>query len=365
MKITIDVRMLYASGIGVYLRNLVPRLVRLRTGDHFCLIGKPEHRNDPIWKGLPSFEWVDCSAPIYSLRQQWEFANRIPKDTDLYWSPHFDIPVTYRGKLLVTIHDVFHLAMPELVGGLHKRMYANWMYGSAVRKADAIIAISEFTKNELARLVKAPAQKVHVIHNGVDEAWFHIAKGQSLRPRPYLLYAGNIKPHKNLRRLLEAFRLIQDKVSQDLVLTGQIEGFLTGDDEVKRMAESLGGRVALVGTMALPELQRYFVNADALIFPSLYEGFGLPPLEAMACGCPVAASKAASIPEVCGDAALYFDPLDVKDMADKMVRVLQDQGLRGELTRKGSSRARGFSWDACVGQTNAVMDEVLAGRMAR
>jgi glycosyltransferase involved in cell wall biosynthesis len=362
MKITIDVRMLHASGIGVYLRNLVPRLMRLRPADRFCLIGKAADREDTCWNGLPSFEWKDCEAPIYSLRQQWQLLGCIPKDTDLYWSPHFDIPALYRGKLLVTVHDVFHLAMPELVGGPHKRLYARWMYGNAVRKADAIIAISQFTKGELVRLAKAPEGKIHTIHNGVDESWFQVPKGENPHPKPYFLYAGNIKPHKNLRRLLEAFRLVQDKVLQDLVLTGQIEGFLTGDDEVKRLAESFGGRVALVGTMALPELQRYFANADALIFPSLYEGFGLPPLEAMACGCPVAASTAASIPEVCGEAALYFDPLDVQEMADKMVRLVQDQGLRKELMAKGSKRARDFSWDECAQRTNAVMDQVLTPR---
>jgi hypothetical protein len=128
MKITIDLRLLQASGIGVYLQNVVPRLVRLRSGDRFCFILAPGEKIPSGWGLDARFESILCRAPVYSLAQQAEMPAKIPRDTDLLWIPHFDIPVFYRGKMMVTVHDLFHLAMPETVGGFHKRLYARWMF---------------------------------------------------------------------------------------------------------------------------------------------------------------------------------------------------------------------------------------------
>jgi glycosyltransferase involved in cell wall biosynthesis len=362
MRITIDVRMLHASGIGVYIRNLVPRMIRLRQGDYFYLLGKASDRKDPVWEGLPGHQWVDIDSPIYSLRQQWELRRKIPKDTDLLWIPHYDIPVFYQGKIMVTVHDLFHLAMPSLAGGLHKLLYAHWMFGQVSRKAGGIDAISQFTKAELLRLVKVDEGKIRVIHNGVDESWFRIEPGERPHPKPYFLYVGNIKPHKNLKRLLEAFSILKEQIPHDLVLAGQKDGFLTGDAEIEKLAGGFGPRVKFTGQLPLELLRQYFIYAEALVFPSLYEGFGMPPLEAMACGLPVTASTAASIPEVCGEAALYFDPLDPADMAGKMLRLAREKGLREELASKGKARAMEFSWDKCAERTNGLMEGLLAGQ---
>jgi glycosyltransferase involved in cell wall biosynthesis len=362
MKITIDVRMLHSSGIGVYIQNLVPRIIRLRKQDRFCLLGKETDRGDRAWKGLPEFQWMDCAAPIYSLRQQWELKRKIPNDTDLLWVPHYDIPVFYRGKLMVTVHDLFHLAMPEFTRGIHKKIYARWMFGQATRKAGAIPVISRFTKDELIRLIPVDENKVHVIHLGVDESWFKIQPAASPHPNPYFLYVGNIKPHKNLKRLLEAFRSVQNQTPHDLLLVGQKEGFISGDADVQKEALGFGGRVRFTGLVPPELLKQYFLHAQALVFPSLYEGFGMPPLEAMACGCPVTASTAASIPEVCGEAALYFDPLDLGDIAGKMLRLAREKELREELASRGKARAMEFSWEKCAGRTSGLMDVLLAGQ---
>lgn len=362
MNITVDVRMLRSSGIGVYLQNLVPRIMRLRPQDRFCLVGKEADGEDPLWKGLPDFRWVDCDAPIYSLRQQVELARKIPRDTDLLWVPHYDIPAFYQGRMMVTVHDLFHLALPPFVESPLKRLYARWMFNRTAAKAGAILAISRFTQKELMRLVRVDASKVHLVYNGVDEGWFRPSPGENPRPRPYFLYVGNIKPHKNLKRLLEAFGLLKDRVPHDLLLVGKKEGFLSGDKEVQERAGLYGGRVEFTGEVPLERLRLYFRHAQALVFPSLYEGFGMPPLEAMACGCPVAASNAASIPEVCGDAALYFDPLDPRDMSEKMLRLAQDPALRKDLIQKGTERARVFSWDRCAEETGAVVDGLGHGR---
>src|SRR5262249_25179314 len=150
---------------------------------------------------------------------------------------------------------------------------------------------------------------------------------------------------KNLTRLLQAFRSITDRIPHHLVIAGQSEGFLTGDEKIAAEAASLKNRVHLTGALDQARLEQYMIHAEALVFPSLYEGFGLPPLEAMACGCPVLTSQAAALPEVCGDAALYADPYHVEDLAEKMVRITLDKAMRGELREKGLRRAHYFSWE--------------------
>ncbi len=196
-----------------------------------------------------------------------------------------------------------------------------------------------------------------MIHNGVDASWFAVELSQRPHPKPYFLCVGNIKPHKNLKRLLEAFGAIRGQISHDLLLVGRKEGFLTGDREVQESAARFGDRVQFTGEVPLDRLRQYFAHAEALVFPSLYEGFGMPPLEAMALGCPTVVSSAASIPEVCGEATLYFDPFDTKDMALKMLRLVREKDLRAELVAKGKIRAKAFSWETCAGQTSGLLDQ--------
>ena len=164
------------------------------------------------------------------------------------------------------------------------------------------------------------------------------------RTRPYLLYVGNVKPHKNLRRLIEAFQWIADEIPHDLVIVGQKSGFITGDDAVISAAAA-DSRIHFTGHVHETTLQQYMVHATAMVFPSLYEGFGLPPLEAMACGCPVLASDAASIPEVCGEAVCYFNPHSTESLVFQLRRVITDQTLQQELSAKGLRHSRIYSWD--------------------
>ena len=360
MKISIDIRMLHSSGIGVYLRSLVPLIIRLRPNDQFILMGRPQDRQDPVWQGLTNIQWVDCDSPIYSLRQQWEFHCKTPKDTDLFWSPHYDTALWRPGRLLVTVHDLFHLAMPQFVGGLHKRLYARWMFDRVAAEALGVLAISEFTRNELLRFAGVHPDRVRVILNGLDEGWFSQGRTEVPHPGSYFLYVGNIKPHKNLSRLVEAFGKLTSVFPHDLILVGQKEGFMTGDREVQEAAARLGDRVKFTGSVSQELLKAYYHHAEALVFPSLYEGFGMPPLEAMASGCPVLASTAASIPEVCGNAALYFDPMDLEDMGQKMLRILREPTLRQELIRSGRERAKAFSWNESAIKVSAYMDEIIA-----
>lgn len=358
--ITIDLRMINASGIGTYLRNVVPRLIQYRGENRFFLLGDVTLLRDLPWTRTVNVRLIDCRSSIYSLAEQKELFLKIPKETDLFWSPHYNIPLFYRGKLLVTVHDVFHLAMGEFVGALHRRMYARIMFEAVRRKAHAIITVSRFTRDELCRLTGADSRSIHVVHNGVDESWFVKPAGGSPHTRPYLLYVGNVKPHKNLGALIEAFSSICSDIPNDLVIIGKREGFITGDSRAIRLASTLGERVYFTGPVEDDLLKRYMSFADALVFPSLYEGFGLPPLEAMACGTPVVVSDIPPLHEVCGDAAVYFDPRDIEDMATKILLVLRDGPLRAEHSFKGMEQAGNFDWEAAVSRTSDVLERVLS-----
>jgi glycosyltransferase involved in cell wall biosynthesis len=359
MKITIDVRMLHSSGIGTYIRNLVPRILDAYPSARFSLLGDPKTMG--AWKGFqkPNVDLVKAEAGIYGLSEQMVIPAKIPRGTDLFWSPHYNFPVLWKGKLLVTVHDVFHVAMPRYVRGFHRRWYARAMFDQLARRADAVIAVSQFTRSELAIWTKVDRQKVGVVPNGIDPSWFDIPRIASPHPRPYLLFVGNIKPHKNLGRLLEAFGSLQDKIPHDLVLVGKKEGFIVGDKRIFEKARALKGRVHFTGEIDDQRLQQYYAFTDLLVFPSLYEGFGLPPLEAMACGRPVAASFIPSLVETCGKAVQFFDPNRPEDIAQKIQEVLGNEELRQDLVRKGLEQARQFSWEKCAEGTRQVIDNAL------
>jgi glycosyltransferase involved in cell wall biosynthesis len=358
--ITIDLRLLNVSGIGTYLRNVIPGIIMEFRSNRFTLIGDKAEIGR---LGLPNdrrISVVVAKSKMYSLFEQAEIPDLIPKNTRIYFAPHYNIPLLYRGSMLVVVHDLFHLAMPDLVDGVHKSLYARFMFYSLRRKADAIITVSRFTKNELIRFTGRGRQQIHPIHLGVERSWFDVKQDATKAlKKPYLLYIGNVKPHKNLGALIKAFELISSEISHDLILAGKKDGFITGDRNVLMAAEKLQGRVLFTGYMNEVLLKQYVAQADALVFPSLYEGFGLPPLEAMAAGCPVIVSNVASIPEICGDAAMYCDSYKPRDIADKILEVIRNKQRREELIGLGLAHARYFTWDKCVKETCGVIDKLL------
>jgi len=357
--ITIDTRMLNASGIGTYIRNIVPKIISSFPDVKFNLLGNRQDIIQYQWSNIENVDILDCRSPFYSIAEQIGLSQKIPKDTTVFWSPHYNIPLLYQGRLMVTVHDVFHLAMPQFVKGWHKRLYAKGMFSALKHKADTIICISHFTAHELQRLTGINSEKVKIIHNGISETWFNIDKKERPHSNHYLLYAGNVKPHKNLVRLIEAFKSLASKIPHDFLIVGKKEGFITGDVVVEKKAAELGKRVHFTGYVNEDLLKQYVVHSDALVFPSLYEGFGLPPLEAMACGCPVVVSNIASLPEVCGNAAFYVDPYNMESVAEGIYRVLMDESLRQSLIQKGLERAKLFSWQRSAKEHLKIFEEVL------
>lgn len=358
-NVFIDLRMIRNSGIGTYIRNVVPGILSSCKNIRFEVLVREADLPECAWLRGGDVTVRIGSAPIYSLSEQMAFVKTIGKQHDLVWIPHYTIPYFRRGRLLVTVHDVFHLAMPHYVQGLHKRLYAKMMFNAVARNADVIICASRFTAEELARLTPVDSRRIRVIPHGIASAPEEARDNTAPRSRPYILFVGNVKPNKNIARLINAFSRVVNRIEHDLVIVGKKEGFITGDATAAEKAARLKGRVDFTGAVTDAVLRRYYRYADVFVFPSLYEGFGFPPLEAMQCGCPVIASRQGSIPEICGDAAYYVDPYDVGAIVRGLLAVLSDQAVRARLRRLGTERVKSFTWESSIAAHAGIISELL------
>jgi glycosyltransferase involved in cell wall biosynthesis len=264
---------------------------------------------------------------------------------------------------VVTIHDCIHLMFPQYLPSRLALAYARTSIGLAAKRATRVLTVSESSKRDLMRLVDVPGDKIEVIYNAYDERFgIEPCEEDVVRVREryqlhdeFVLYAGNVKPHKNLERLIDAFAILRRRGYAHLKLV------LIGDEISKYTAlrravhsHQLHKYVRFLGYMPEETLAVMYRLAAVFVFPSLYEGFGLPPLEAMASGTPVVTSNVSSLPEVAGDAALLVDPYDPTAIADGIDRVLRDESLRRQLRAKGLERARGFSWEASVRKVHEI-----------
>ena len=350
--LTIDLRWIDASGVGTYIKGVLPGIIRRLADVSIAGIGDPARLHQFSWSESSNFRIIDCGAGRYSIAEQIQLPLAIPRETDLFFSPYYTIPLLYRGKLAVTVHDLSHLFSEEIVRDFRKRLYSKAMFRALVKRASIIFTVSQFTKSELLRYTAVEADKVFPIHLGVSSEWRHADGLPAIRPKPYLIYVGNIKPNKNLGRLVDGFLRVRDRIPHDLVIVGQKDGFLTG--ESSHLFDRINGasdRIHLTGQVPYADLRSLVGHADALIMPSLYEGFGLPPIEAMASGVPVVVSRAASLPEICGDAALYFDPMSEEDIASRLLQIAQDPALRERLRDAGIRQSLLYDWDICSERT--------------
>ena len=360
-KICIDCRMINSSGIGTYIRNIIPEVINEFNDVKFYLLGNESKiLNSNLFK-FKNIEIIEFEAPIYSIKEQIIYPFIIPKDVQLFWSIHYNFPVFYKGNLLVTIMDVAHLALDEFNSSIIKSLYANFMFKQIASRASSLIYISKFSKKQFNEYVGKPLGNEFVTLLGVGDGWFNIPEENlNILSKPYILSVGNVKPHKNLGRLIDAFKKISHKINHKLVIVGKNEGFITGDNTLKDKIKGLNDRIIFTGEVGESELKQYFKNADIFVFPSLYEGFGLPPLEAMASGLPVISSPNASLTEVCGDAAIYFNPNSAEDLAEKLLNIIIDKELRNTHIVRGKNRAKKFTWRRPRSQTiNIIHEEYL------
>ena len=368
MRIVIDARKLHDFGIGTYIRNLVTELGVLDHDSQYVLLTKPDDAAAAAAAG-PNFQAVVETSRPYSLAEQW----RVPRaaaraKADLLHEPHYVLPPLTRCRTVVTIHDCIHLRFPEYLPSRAAFAYAHAMIRLAARKADRVLTVSEASKRDILHYTGVAPEKVVVVYNGLDARFAAVPDADAMdrvRQRfqldhPFVLYVGNIKPHKNLERLIAAFAAMRADGPEGLKLV------VIGDETSKhpglRQAvhrHRLDKHVRFFGFQPALTLVTFYRLARAFVFPSLYEGFGLPPLEAMANETPVVTSNLSSLPEVAGDAALLVDPYDVAAIAEGIRRAVTDEPLRQELIAKGRIRAREFSWARAASQTLHVYREVL------
>ena len=275
------------------------------------------------------------------------------------------LPMGLGCPAVVTIHDLALFRWPEQVPR-RRYHYLSRAIRSAVKSADRVLAVSEATKADIVELLGVDPRKIAVTPLGVDERFtpptadrLATFRGQPEMNVPYLLTVGTLEPRKNLPRLLEAFAELKDEIPHRLVLVGP-EGWRTGamQDALTRL--DLGDRVHFTGFVRDEQLPLWYAGADVVVVPSIYEGFGLPVVEAMACGAVVVTSNVSSLPEVAGGAALLIDPSSSGSIAEGIRRILDDSGLRIDLRKKGTLRAREFTWQRTAEATVAAYREVLA-----
>ncbi len=368
MRIVIDARKLHDFGIGTYIRNLVTGLGALDHESEYVLLARPEDTHAAAEAG-PNFRAVVERSRPYSFGEQW----RIPRAAararaDLLHEPHYVLPPLTRCKTVVTIHDCIHLRFPEYLPGRAAFAYAHGMIRLAARKADRVLTVSDASKRDILHYTGVAPEKVVVVPNGLDARFAAVPDADAIdrvRQRfqldhPFVLYVGNVKPHKNLERLIAAFAAMRADGPDGLKLV--VIGDETSKHPVLRQAvhrHRLDKHVRFLGFQPAATLVVFYRLARAFAFPSLYEGFGLPPLEAMANETPVVTSNVSSLPEVAGDAALLVDPYDVASIADGLRRAVTDDALRETLIARGRVRAREFSWARAAADTLAVYRQVM------
>ena len=367
--IAVDTRMLRHSGIGTYLRHLIQGLARRACGnssEQYRFYGRPEMLAKVISDVAPS-SFIRFVSPIYSLREHWDFA-LLPNRWDVWHSPHYNVPCLKKGKLVVTVHDLTHVALGKKFFNPVQRLYAKTSFSWVRKHADAVIAVSQHTKKDLVEWVGVDPKKIAVIYEAASEHFRPSEDSvlQATRKKydlqgPFLLYVGNIKPHKNVARLLKVFRSLrsQKKIQELLVLVGRVdEKYAAQEKDIQAARQDPA--VRFLSEVSLEDLPGLYGLARAMILPSLYEGFGLVVLEAMACGTPVILSNRTSLPEIAGNAAEIFDPEDETAMAHAIEKVLGQETLRNNLRNLGIERTKQFSWSKMVEETVKLYEEVVA-----
>ncbi len=379
MKVAIDIRRISEFGVGTYIRNVVRTLGRVDQTNEYVLIRVPERA--PELGPLPdNFSTVLCPANDYSPRSYFQFQSTLRKHganvlhiPHLFWIPQ-GIPCPY----VVTVHDLldylYRTGIPSPTP--LKRMVHFYLTGRVLRKAARIFAVSKFSKADTARLFRIPEDKIDVIYNAIDER-FRLghasdAEKQAVAERyqvqyPFVLYAGRISPHKNVVRIIEAFALLKSELLKDErnAEFHELKLIIIGDEvsrhpDLRRavIKSRVQNDVRFLGFVPIDVLRVFYDSAKVFIFPSLYEGFGLPPLEAMAHGTPVITSNTASLPEVVGGGAVMVNPENVFEIMRALHRVLLDRPLRERLKSRGLEQCSKFSWTASVKQMLEVFQEV-------
>ncbi len=356
-------------GIARYDYNLITTLVAAAPDDEFVVLGPPARNNTRFdlagWRLRPNLTMVEVPASLFSLSSQWRVPQALRRaQADLYHSPYYLMPYITPCPSIVTVHDLIPVLYPQYFT-LFQRIVFSLAMRLAVGRARFVMADSEATARDLRTRLHVQGDRIIVAPLGVDPAMEPAAPAviSAMRarfglPEDYVLFVGSNKPHKNLVRLVEAYGRIAGRVVAPLVIAGHWD---PDHPEAKARAEQLnvGAKVRWLGQIPAADLPALYSGATLFAFPSEYEGFGLPVLEAMACGAPVICASASSLPEVAGAAAVLLDPRHVEGWSHAIERLLADPEHRAQLRDAGLRRAALFSWSETARQTLAVYRRVI------
>lgn len=342
-------------GVSVYALNILKYFHKTASQQIMfeVYLKNPPHYDMPRtnkyfeYKVIPgTFLWSQIYLPVYLY---------FHKNIDVYFSPAHYLPYFCPVPQVVTIHDLAYLYFPEDFIKKDLWQLKNWTKFS-VNKANKVIAVSKTTKKDIVKYYKIDENKVSVIYNGfektvgaktsaVKHSDIKLARTAEVKPKKYILFVGTIQPRKNLEVLIDAFsKFSQINIDFKLVIVGK-KGWLYKSPFEKARSMKLEDKVIFAGHISDEELIWYYKNAFCLVLPSLYEGFGIPVLEAMSYGCPTVLSMSSSLPEIGDDASLYFDPKDSDDLLEKLLALKDNKKLRKELISKGKQRIKNFSWE--------------------
>jgi glycosyltransferase involved in cell wall biosynthesis len=364
LKIAIDIRRMTEFGVGTYIRNVVRNLGRLDRENQYLLIGSPAKVQE-IGALPANFQSVPLMSPERSFQGYREFRTAVKGlGCDLVHVPNlFSVPRGLPCPYVMTVHDMLeHMSRSRDHNGFWRSLHFQ-LTRSVLRGAARIFAVSHFTKTEIEKLCDIPSGRIEVVYNAIDERFLHghasAADRELIAQRyqvtyPFLLYAGSISPHKNVVRMIEAFSALKTELARDrsypdlkLIIIGDD---LSGNPDLRRTVIRSGVQhdVRFLGFVPIEVLRIFYDVAKVFVFPSLYEGFGLPPLEAMAHGTPVVTSNVSSLPEVVGRAAVAVNPENVFEIMRALHRVLTDPALRERLKECGYQQVAKFSWESSV-----------------
>jgi glycosyltransferase involved in cell wall biosynthesis len=378
MRIAIDIRRAGDYGLGTYIRNIVNQLARLDDGARYLLIGQRRHLAE--FDALPgNFELLEYPYAPGTFRTHLHLPWLLRQHrVDILHMPWFYAPAIVPARLMITVHDLSDVLAPSTAASLPVQAGRLFFARRALVRADHIFAVSRSSKRELARSFGIPEAKISVVYNAVDERFLiepppadadRILERHAVNS-PFVLYAGNIKPQKNLPRLIEAFAVAKAELGEHpefaqlkLLVIGEA---LERHADLRRAVLRARVRedVRFLGFVPRSVLRAFYARARAFLFPSLYEGFGLPPLEAMAHGTPVLTSNVSSMPEVFDEAALLVNPENVFEIARGIRQILTDVPLRETLIRRGHERVRSYSWETAAALVREAYGGVLDRRVA-
>ena len=381
MRIAIDIRRMYEFGLATYIRNVVRTLGRIDPVNEYFVVGASA-RIEQLGALPENFHLIPLQNPEKTFATYLELHKVIAgHEVDLVHVPNaFSRPLITRAPFVITVHDLLDYMYRARTNNGMRRTIHSYMTRQVMHRAARIFAVSNFTKRDVARYFAVNPEKIEVVYNALDENFLRghatadeqaMVRGRYQVDSPFLLYAGRISPNKNVARIIEAFSALKAELAKDgdypdlkLIIIGDE---VSQNPDIRRavIRSGMQHEVRFLGYVSIDVLRVFFDMAEVFVFPSLYEGFGLPPLEAMAHGTPVVASNTSALPEVVGNAALMVNPENIFEISRALQRVLTDQSLRARLEAAGLEQARRFSWDVSVRRMVEVYEEVVAEHRKR